>query len=243
MSRRAPRLAAQAARPAVPPTQPFPETLFAHAVAQHQAGALAEAEAAYRKVLASFPRHTPTLTLLATLLAQNGRPEGAVRLFDASLKLDRNQELALFNRGNALFELKRHADALASYNRAVALWPGHAPLLDNRGNALLALGRKLEALASFDRAIIADPAFADAHFNRANALRMLGRAADALASLDQALAVCPDYPDAHYNRGTLLHALGRDADALMNLDQAVALDGPCCCSVQSRDRPAGARQY
>jgi len=223
MSRRTPPHAAQAARQAVPQAQPFPDTLFRQAVAWHQAGGLPDAEHAYRAVLAASPRHAPTMTLLATLLAQTDRPEEAVRLFDASLKLDRDQELALFNRGNLLFALQRHADALASYNRAVALWPGHAPLLNNRGNALLALGRKLEALAGFDRAIAADPHFADAHFNRANVLQLLGRPAEALASLDRAIAEHPDYPDAHYNRGTLLHALDRDAEALESLDRAVAL--------------------
>jgi tetratricopeptide (TPR) repeat protein len=221
-----PLMADRPAKPAThaaPPAQPFPEALFRQAMTLHQAGALPAAEAAYRAVLEASPRHATTMTLLATIVAQNGQPEEAVRLFDASLKLDRNQELALFNRGNALFGLKRHAEALASYNRAVALWPGHAPLLNNRGNALLALGRKLEALAAFDRAIAADPDYADAHFNRGNVLHALGREAEALASLDRAVALAPDHVGAAFNRAIVLQALGRYDAALDGYDRTIAL--------------------
>jgi len=212
MSRHAPRAAAPAARHAAPPAQPFPEALFGQAMTLHQAGALPAAESAYRAVLAASPRHAPTMTLLATVIAQNGQPEEAVRLFDASLKLDRNQELALFNRGNALFALKRHAEALASYNRAVALWPGHAPLLNNRGNALFALGRKLEALAAFDRAIAVAPDYVDAHFNRGNVLRALDRMTEGLASFDRAAALDPDRADVQFDRAVLRLRLGDYAE-------------------------------
>jgi tetratricopeptide (TPR) repeat protein len=178
----------------------------------HQAGALPAAEAAYRTVLAASPRHAATMTLLATVMAQRGQTEEAVRLFDTSLKLDRNQETALFNRGNALFALQRHAEALASYNRAVALWPSHTPLLNNRGNALFALGRKLEALAAFDRAIAAAPDYVEAHFNRANVLRALDRKVEALASLDRVAALAPDHAEAQFTRALLRLRLGDYAE-------------------------------
>ncbi len=178
----------------------------------HRSGVLPAAESAYRAVLAASPRHATTMTLLATVVAQNGQPEEAAYLFDASLKIDRNQELALFNRGNALFALKRYAEALASYNRAVALWPGHAPLLNNRGNALFALGRKLEALAAFDRAIATNPDFVDAHFNRANVLQALDRRTEALASLDHTAALDPEHAEAQFNRALLRLRLGDYAE-------------------------------
>lgn len=212
MPRHALPQAARTAPHAASPAQPFPEALFRQAMTLHQAGALPAAESAYRAVLSASPRHAAAMTLLATVIAQDGRPEEAVPLFDASLKLDRNQELALFNRGNALFALKRHAEALTSYNRAVALWPGHAPLLNNRGNALFALGRKLEALAAFDRAIAAAPDYVDAHFNRGNVLRALERRTEALASFDRAAALAPDHAEAQFNRGLLRLRLGDYAE-------------------------------
>jgi len=49
-------------------------------------------------------------------------------------------------------EAKALEDALASYERAIALKPNLADALSNRGDALMQLGRIADALASFDRA-------------------------------------------------------------------------------------------
>ena len=92
---------------------------------------------------------------------------------------------ALNNRGNALQELKRFEEALASYDRALALKPDYAEALNNRGIALQELKRLEEALASYDRALALKPDYAEALNNRGNALQELKRLEEALASYDQ----------------------------------------------------------
>ena len=99
----------------------------------------------------------------------------------------------LYNRGNALRDLKRFDDALASYDRALAIKPDYAEALNNRGVALQELKRFDDALASFDRALAIKPDYAEALNNRGNVLRDLKRFDDALASYDRALAIKPDY--------------------------------------------------
>jgi tetratricopeptide (TPR) repeat protein len=54
--------------------------------------------------------------------------------------------------------------ALASYEAALVVMPGHPQILTNRGHTLRRLGRPVEALAEFDRAVAAAPEFAEAHF-------------------------------------------------------------------------------
>ncbi len=69
--------------------------------------------------------------------------------------------------GSRSTQLARFEEALASYDRALALKLARCgETWSNRGNALLALARFDDALASYDRAIALDPDHADAHHNR-----------------------------------------------------------------------------
>ena len=63
-------------------------------------------------------------------------------------------------------DLKRHDEALASYDKAIALKPDYAEAYNNRGNALSELKRHEEALASYDKAIALKPDYAEAYNNR-----------------------------------------------------------------------------
>jgi tetratricopeptide (TPR) repeat protein len=55
--------------------------------------------------------------------------------------------------GNALRQLHRYEEALASYDRALALRPDYEAALFNRSNVLLELHRPDEALASIERCV------------------------------------------------------------------------------------------
>jgi tetratricopeptide (TPR) repeat protein len=142
---------------------------------------------------------------------------------EKALQSDPHCADAHYNRGNALQALSRYAQALESYDRALAIRPGDRQALNNRGVALHALNRDEEALASYDRALALRPDYAEAYNNRANALRALGREAEALASCERALAIRPDYPEALCNRATALQDLGRHEEALAGSEQALAL--------------------
>ena len=79
------------------------------------------------------------------------------------MKVDSKDAYALYNRGRSLQELKRFDEALASYDKALALKPDYADAFNNRGLALQELRRFDEALLSFERALTVKPDFADAH--------------------------------------------------------------------------------
>src|SRR5262249_33060652 len=102
----------------------------------------------------------------------------------------------LYNRGNALFALRRYAQALASYDRVLAMRPDHIRNVNNRGNALQKLQRHAEALASYEAALGIRRDDVDALVNRGNALLQLERHAEALESYDEAVRIDPDHPHA-----------------------------------------------
>jgi predicted O-linked N-acetylglucosamine transferase (SPINDLY family) len=130
----------------------------------------------------------------------------------------------LYNRGNTLLSLNRPEEALASFDRAIAIKPDYAEVLYNRGNTLLSLNRPEEALASFDRAIAIKPDYAEMLYNRGNTLLSLKRPEEALASFDRATAIKPDYAEAFYARGALLVSLKRPVEALASFDKALAIN-------------------
>jgi predicted O-linked N-acetylglucosamine transferase (SPINDLY family) len=131
--------------------------------------------------------------------------------------------IAHYERGNLLKDGGRYEEALASYDRAIALDPDYAYAFCNRGVVLERLDRWDAACESYDRAVALAPDDPLAHYNRGTVLRVLGRFEEALASYARAIALAPGYADCHCNQGILLTELKRWDAALASLDRAIAL--------------------
>lgn len=136
---------------------------------------------------------------------------------------------AWFQKGNDHVGRREWVEAVACYERALALRPNHPETINNLGVALVESGKPADAIARYDAAIAAAPAYATAHYNRANALRVLQRPADALAAYEAALRCDGRFAPAWANRGLALMDLGRAIEAVGSYRQALALDA----------RPAG----
>ncbi len=117
----------------------------------------------------------------------------------------------------------RLGEALAGYDRALAVRPDHANALHNRGVTLHLLQRFEEALASYDGALAVQPDHADALNNRGLTLHQLQRFEEALASYMNALTLRPHDAAALYNCGVTFQQLKRFGEALASYDRALAL--------------------
>ena len=179
------------------------------ALALHRSGRLAQARPLYESVLASHPRHFPTLNLLGSLLRAAGDAAGALALIDRALALDANSAGSHNNRGNALHDLKRHEEALAAFDRALQLDPKLPEAHNGRGNALRALRRLEEAMRSYAQARRLRPVYPEAECNQGNVLLDLKRYAEAIECYDRAIAGKPQLVEAHNNRANALKGLGR----------------------------------
>ena len=111
-------------------------------------------------------------------------------------RLQPDNEEAHHNRGNALSKLGLPGEALAAFDRALALKPSYIEALNNRGITLERLQRYDEALASYDRASALHPDRADGLYNRGNLLKELKRFEESVASYQKARAITKNDPDA-----------------------------------------------
>src|SRR5262249_23192917 len=96
---------------------------FSRAQALHKAGRLAEAEKIHGQILKVQPNHVDSLHLLGIIYSQQGDYAAGLRKINLSLKVNSKNAYALYNRGRLLEELKRYDEALASYDKALALKP------------------------------------------------------------------------------------------------------------------------
>ena len=125
---------------------------------------------------------------------------------------------AWFMKGNKFFRAGAFEEAIACWDKAIALKADFHQAWTNRGLALNSLGRYREALESYDRALTVKPEFYAALLDRGVALKNLDRYEAALACYDRALTLQPDSHLAFANRGVVLGKLGRITEALLSFE-------------------------
>lgn len=91
----------------------------------------------------------------------------------------------LKNKGNERYKQGRFEEALAFYDRAIALDSTKATYRSNRSAALIGLGRLVEALVECKEAIRLDPSYQRAHYRLAKIYVRLGETEKALSHYKQ----------------------------------------------------------
>ena len=115
--------------------------------------------------------------------------------------------------------------AVAAYERALALEPGHPDANLNLGRLLHEAGGLEAAAARYRAAVEAAPTRADAHYNLGVVLEDLKRWSPAIAAYKEALRLDDRLAAAHFNLARLLQAKGQRAAALRHLARYKDLAG------------------
>ena len=200
---------------------PASESLLRSALAHHQHGQLAQAEALYRRILHASPGDPEALHLLGVAACQQGKHAAGLPLLDQAIERKPDYAEAWKNRGSLLHELRQEQRAIENFDEAIRLRPSFAAAWNGRGSALHKLERYQEAVESFEHAIRLHPSYVDAYGNRGNVLLALHQYQRALESFDQVLRLKADYAQAHYGRAAALYGLGLYPEAIASWDKAI----------------------
>lgn len=127
------------------------EDLFQAGLESEQIGANADAESAYRGVLAAEPSHVAARINLGRLRHVARALEEAENLYREALRLDPNHPTARFNLGVVLEDRGATAEAIEEYREAARLDPRVADVHFNLARLYQQVGDQQAALRHFSR--------------------------------------------------------------------------------------------
>jgi hypothetical protein len=159
-------------------------TLLNRAAHAYANGKLAEAEAAYRTILAATPNDAEALSNLAAVHNAAQSHDTAEAMCRAALRIQPGFWPALANLGNALHRQQRHENAIQAYHGALQANPAHAGTWTNLGVALNEMQCMSDSLLAHDTALSLAPTDPQIRTNRAMALLMAGDFAQGFAEFE-----------------------------------------------------------
>jgi tetratricopeptide (TPR) repeat protein/DNA-binding winged helix-turn-helix (wHTH) protein len=121
---------------------------------------------------------------------------------------------AYWRLGSRLEYQNRLDEAIASYERGLAIDPGAKEIWNTLGFHYSAVGRYDRAIEAHERYVALDPQEANAHDSLGMTYTQAGRMGQALAALERALTLKPDFHFPILHKGDVFFLLGRHRDAL-----------------------------
>ena len=191
----------------------YAEAISNLGVAASSRGKLREAIALFREAIGLRPGHLEAWLNLGDALRKDGDLEGSLAAFreaqrlnpgDATIAgivraiegLPRSPGRAAFERGNALRDAGRLAEAEGAYRDAVGLDPRLAAARNNLGILLAMQGKPDEAATEFLEVLRLDPRDAVAHLNLGVLLAKESRWSESIGHLEEAVRLEPENADA-----------------------------------------------
>jgi tetratricopeptide (TPR) repeat protein len=186
-------------------------------------GRALEAIATLERALASGVTQSEVRIKLGQYLAESGQPARAIELLAATAGTDPDALIAL---GNAYTLAGRQREAIATFNRLLAIDPGNAVAHENIGVAQLGAGDVAAAERALRRALELDPSRAGAHTALGVAVASTGRRDEAIELWKRAVALDPMELNALYNLAVNLVEAGRRDEAVPHAERFIAAAPP-----------------
>lgn len=151
----------------------------------HQAGRLADAMGAYRRVLTENPNHPECLYNLGLILQETNQPDAAIAAYRRAIELQPGFAEAYNNLGNIYNHLNRLDEAGRMLGRALEISPGLVQARFNLARVLQKQGRLEPAVTQYRTILEAVPNHAEAFDSLCSLLIALGRVEEWLQAFEQ----------------------------------------------------------
>ncbi len=147
-----------------------------------------------------------------------------VSLFRYAVDQNPRSIMALTNLGNALTNVGRPDEAIASLDSAVALNDRYSGVYQYLGLAWQQKGDQRRAAEYFRKAVALDSNFVEAYSNLGNAYYALGEYDRAIEQYRESIRKDPDFSDPYYNLGVATYAKGDTTGAMAIFREAAEVN-------------------
>lgn len=184
-----------------------------------------DAEACCRIALRLNQESLGALRILAEVSLGRNEPREAIRFLSQSIALrTRGPHFWDYaNRGKALLDIGQLLTAREDLNMALALYPGHAAVLNNLGIVIDRSGDESGALRLYGQAMMSDFNWAPAHNNRGVVFHRRREYDVAEAAVNKAVEIEPMNPMLRFNRSVVRFDNRQYGEALRDAEMAIRL--------------------
>jgi Flp pilus assembly protein TadD len=181
--------------------------------------------ATLESVLASIEKNELQKNLKLKVLQEiyNMRNEQMENNFITSQKVGQKwyEVLGGLVNGTRSYGSGNYTGAIKYYDKALAIDPHYAVVLNNKGLAFYRLGNYTGAIKYYDKALAIDPHYVLGLNNKGLALYALGNYTGAIKYYDKVLAIDPNFASTWNNKGNALAKLGRYGEAAASYNKAL----------------------
>jgi len=200
------------------------QALYLSGALSYQAGDLTDALKRLERAVDIAPQFLPAVEMLGVVAAKAGQLEQSARCFAIAAAQKQTSPEAHYNAGQALFNLRRYAEAAEALRCALTCNPDFHEALHLLAVSLRLDGKRAEAAGVYHALINVQPDNVRALDELGGTLFMLDRAAEAETVLRRAIAIQPEFANPYTNLGRILQTdPARAAEALALHDRAIGL--------------------
>lgn len=161
--------------------------------------------------------------LLFPQTPQTASQGNSIAAVSGNKSTDPKQATELLSQADRLREAENYQEAIATYEKAIALNANEAKAHWGLCYSLNQMLKPQDAIAACDRALAINPDYPEALWSKGNALHQEQNYQEELKLYEKALQIKPDFADAWNNQGVALLRLNRFPEAFAALDKATQL--------------------